>query len=505
MKKILFISLLFISFAANSQGIRRLFGSSYFDIRTNKFGHIGGVNGTDTLGRWEDTTHYNYFKPLRLARWTTSGRPSSPLSGWTGFNTDSNRIDYYTGSAWEQPGTGGSGGSGTPGGSNTQFQYNNSSAFGGTAGLTWDNTNTGATLTKDALGVTQSATSGLILQNTTAAAAGAQQISPAAYFKANGWKINATAASQAVDFRMYTLPVQGSANPTGTFLIQSSINGGAYTTALTIGSDNILQIGNTTTGTLRLTTSTTDKLISGGNRSDLIFGNYLSARTSGTWTTGAGTTVVDPNTYTSAYFNFIHTTLPQINASYNTTNNTTFQTNSSGDHTITPSGGDLTVAGTASVNDQAYDEATWNGSTQVPTKNAVRDQLESIKDKPWSFTHAMTASTTDATPTNMTGATAISIPNNSVGIIKVYLVGNGGSGAATHKIQGVKYYTFNKNGGTLTIDAADVIIADKIGSSVSTATWQLTSSSNQPVIQVTGVAAININWGAAVEIAAVIN
>lgn len=30
---------------------------------------------------------------------------------------------------------------GTPGGSSTQFQYNNSGAFGGTTGLTWDNTN----------------------------------------------------------------------------------------------------------------------------------------------------------------------------------------------------------------------------------------------------------------------------------------------------------------------------------------------------------------------------
>lgn len=34
-----------------------------------------------------------------------------------------------------------SGGGGTPGGSNTQIQFNNSGAFGGSANLTWDNTN----------------------------------------------------------------------------------------------------------------------------------------------------------------------------------------------------------------------------------------------------------------------------------------------------------------------------------------------------------------------------
>ena len=35
----------------------------------------------------------------------------------------------------------GGGGSGTPGGSTTQFQYNNAGAFGGTSGFTWDGTN----------------------------------------------------------------------------------------------------------------------------------------------------------------------------------------------------------------------------------------------------------------------------------------------------------------------------------------------------------------------------
>jgi hypothetical protein len=45
-----------------------------------------------------------------------------------------------------QVGAGGGGGGGTPGGSNTQLQYNNSAAFGGTVGFTWDNVNQAATL-----------------------------------------------------------------------------------------------------------------------------------------------------------------------------------------------------------------------------------------------------------------------------------------------------------------------------------------------------------------------
>jgi hypothetical protein len=34
--------------------------------------------------------------------------------------------------------------------------------------------------------------------------------------------------------------------------------------------------------------------------------------------------------------------------------------------------GDLTVA------DEAYDATAWNGSLEVPTKNAIRDKIESM-------------------------------------------------------------------------------------------------------------------------------
>jgi hypothetical protein len=78
------------------------------------------------------------------------------------------------------------------------------------------------------LGVTQATTSGLSLVNPTAAAAGAQQISPELRFRANGWKTNATAASQTVDFRMDVLPVEAAANPTGILRFSTSINGAAF-------------------------------------------------------------------------------------------------------------------------------------------------------------------------------------------------------------------------------------------------------------------------------------
>ena len=107
-------------------------------------------------------------------------------------------------------------------------------------------------VTTTALGVTQTTTSGLALVNTTAAALGAQQISPALRWSGFGWKTDATAASQAVDFRSYVVPVQGAANPTGYLAFESSVNGGAYsaTPPFVITSGGNIGIGTTSPGSI---------------------------------------------------------------------------------------------------------------------------------------------------------------------------------------------------------------------------------------------------------------
>lgn len=91
-----------------------------------------------------------------------------------------------------------------------------------------------ATLTRTSLGATRS--DGWALVNSTAAAAGAQQSSPALSFKGFGWKTNSTAESQAVNFHAWLLPVQGTANPTGLLKFTAVVNGGAALDALCIDS-----------------------------------------------------------------------------------------------------------------------------------------------------------------------------------------------------------------------------------------------------------------------------
>lgn len=96
---------------------------------------------------------------------------------------------------------------------------------------------------------------GLVVTNTTAAAAGAQQYSPVIRQQGLGWKTTATAASQSVAFATQVVPVQGTTNPTGNWVLSSNINAAGFVTCLTVGSTgNITQpngatltIGNTAT------------------------------------------------------------------------------------------------------------------------------------------------------------------------------------------------------------------------------------------------------------------
>lgn len=81
----------------------------------------------------------------------------------------------------------------------------------------------------NSIGTTTSDANGILLQNTTAAAAGAQQQSPGIVFDSFGWKTTATAASQQMKWRISSQPKQGTSAPTNWLVFQSSVNGAAYT------------------------------------------------------------------------------------------------------------------------------------------------------------------------------------------------------------------------------------------------------------------------------------
>lgn len=92
------------------------------------------------------------------------------------------------------------------------------------------------TITQTQLALGTTTLPGLLLTNTTAAAVGAQQVSPSVRWTGQGWKTNSTAASQAVDFRAYVLPVQAASSPTGEWRLDSAIAGGSFTNIFKVDS-----------------------------------------------------------------------------------------------------------------------------------------------------------------------------------------------------------------------------------------------------------------------------
>jgi hypothetical protein len=86
-------------------------------------------------------------------------------------------------------------------------------------------------LVTNALGVTQTDASGILLENTTGAGSGAQQISPGIIRAGSGYATT-PAAPQSVRFRDFVLPIQSSTAPNGALVFQSSINNAAWSSSI---------------------------------------------------------------------------------------------------------------------------------------------------------------------------------------------------------------------------------------------------------------------------------
>lgn len=103
---------------------------------------------------------------------------------------------------------------------------------------------TGQMSTTIAIGTTS--TNGVGLYNPTTATVGAQKWSPRVHYQGSGWKTDATAAGETVDFISELKPIQGTATPTLEFQESAQVNGAGYTVVR-----KITQAGNETlTGTL---------------------------------------------------------------------------------------------------------------------------------------------------------------------------------------------------------------------------------------------------------------
>ena len=250
-----------------------------------------GASNTLTIS---DTAGADTFAMVTLAQTLASKTLTAPvINGAT--SSGSTAIDFSGNSGAFKTSTGAS----TFGGSSNAFS---------------------AAITQTILSIATAQTIGLTNTNTTAAAAGAQQYSPMQAFIGQGWKTDATAASQAVAFAQQTRPVQGTAAPSALFDILYAVNGGSYSVVssfLSGGGLSTASVGPSTTQqhTLPAVTSDTVALLAASqtftnktlttpiiNGASSASGNFDLSGSSGTFktTTGAGTFGGSANTFTNA-------------------------------------------------------------------------------------------------------------------------------------------------------------------------------------------------------------
>ena len=94
-------------------------------------------------------------------------------------------------------------------------------------------------------GIGTSSTEGIVLSNTATATSSVQQWSPRIHFSGQGYKSNATAASQSVDVIEELETVKGTSAPSGNLVWSSSIAGGGYSPRMTLTSGGNVGIGTT--------------------------------------------------------------------------------------------------------------------------------------------------------------------------------------------------------------------------------------------------------------------
>lgn len=197
-----------------------------------------------------------------------------------------------------------------------------------------------------------------------------------------------------------------------------------------------------------------------------------------------------------------------------------------------------TFASDISVPDDAYDATSWNGNFEVPTKNAIRDKIESmassgeantasnvgtgadvfkqktgvdlefrtitsgtgitvtentneieVKVKAYNDFDTASIQTTDATPTTIYTFTPTGY---SRGVFEVTMVSV--NTTAAEGLSGKKLVHFSHDGTDCTILATSEVETDYIDAGVSTITWGISATGGTLIVEVTGEVGKTIDW-----------
>lgn len=109
----------------------------------------------------------------------------------------------------------------------------------------------------------------------------------------------------------------------------------------------------------------------------------------------------------------------------------------------------------------------------------------------YNFSYEGTYRTTDSTTYHTVGTYAIAA--NEVGLLEVEVIGIDTTSSAGF-CTGSKVVTYSKVAGTLTLGTPSNILATTTSANMSTSSWQITTSSNNIIVQVRGTLSRTILW-----------
>lgn len=146
----------------------------------------------------------------------------------------------------------------------------------------------------------------------------------------------------------------------------------------------------------------------------------------------------------------------QLRLGYDTSNYLSTTINSTGSATfdLTGTSPEFTFSDPVNVPDDAYDATSWNGSTEVPTKNAIRDKIESITGglMPWTEVTgtSQSASVGNGYITNNAGLVTVTLPTTAAvgSIVRVAGKGAGGWKVAQNASEVIHFGNVDTTTGT---------------------------------------------------------
>lgn len=118
--------------------------------------------------------------------------------------------------------------------------------------------------------------------------------------------------------------------------------------------------------------------------------------------------------------------------------------------------------------------------------NTIKSLAQGVFQKLMPAFYQKSVSTSDATPTDLIRLTP---DDNSVGVLWVMVAGAG----IEEGVTGIKQVRYVK-AGVVALGTVDSSLAVQADGSISTATFDIVADGGDIVVQVTGVAATDINW-----------